>query len=257
MSNTVSNGNRLPPLNYMPPETVEPILYSSTNMGNPLPHNELKRLEQHKMEQMLNASHDLPKVRGPNGLPLHPLNYMPTATLPLTRESSIYSSPNRYNRALLHPSALAVIGATNAEHNRTPTPPPSPKPNGLPRKPKEVKNDRSDSGLRPTINDMDNPPLSQLSPLSPPPYTTPVHHHTPPPLSQADNTLQDNSLCRRLGNCLGIPSNRIANGTAGGKFTKNKRRKLRSSHKKVRAKKSKHNKHKRSSKRNKRYTRKH
>jgi hypothetical protein len=247
MNNTLDtgfNGHRIPPLNYTSTETDELSLNSSTNMGNPLPPNELKRLEQRKLEQMLNASPDLPKVRGPNGLPLPPLNYMPAATLTLTPVSKIYSSPNIHNRSLLQPPALAVIGATNAEHNRTPNPPLSPKPKRLPRRPKEVMNDRSDSELRLTINDMDNPPTSSpLSPLS--------------PLSQADNTLQNNSLCRRLGNCLGIHSNKIANNTAGGKFTKNKRRKLRSSHKKVRAKRSKHNKHKRSSKRNKRYTRKH
>jgi hypothetical protein len=64
------------------------------------------------------------------------------------------------------------------------------------------------------------------------------------------------SLCDTIGNCFGR-KNQVVPTTAGGKFTKNKRRKLRSSHKKVRAKRSKQNKRKRSSKRNKRYTRKH
>ena len=238
MNNTGTNeaGFAFPSLEYTSPETVEPILYSSTDMGNPLPPNQLKLLEQHKMEQMLKASHKLPKVTGTNGLPLRPLNYMPLATIPQTPDSSIYSSTNTHHRKLLQPLPLALIGATNAEHNRTPTPPHSLKPKEMPRKPKKVIGNRSDSGLQLTINDMDNTPQSP-----------------------ADNRPQNNSLCSRLGDCLGIPStNRIANDTtAGGKFTKNKRRKLRSSHKKVRAKKSKSNKHKRSSKRHKRYTRKH
>ena len=63
------------------------------------------------------------------------------------------------------------------------------------------------------------------------------------------------TLCDAFGNCFG--SAKVVPTNLGGKFTKNKRRKLRSSHKKVRAKRSKQNKHKRSSKRNKRYTRKH
>ena len=96
-------------------------------------------------------------------------------------------------------------------------------------------------------------PTPPLAPKSMSLQSTPTITEFNPPADIDRST----SLCRRLGNCLGFPSNRIANGTAGGKFTKNKRRKLRSSHKKVRAKKSKHNKHKRSSKRNKRYTRKH
>jgi hypothetical protein len=62
------------------------------------------------------------------------------------------------------------------------------------------------------------------------------------------------SFCQRM-NCF--PNNSVYPSGFGGKFTKNKRRRLHSSHKKVRAKKSKNNKHKRSSKRHKRYTHKH
>ncbi len=65
------------------------------------------------------------------------------------------------------------------------------------------------------------------------------------------------SLCDVLGNCIGGKNQVVPTTGTGGKFTKNKRRKLRSSHKKVRAKRSKQNKRKRSSKRHKRYTRKH
>jgi hypothetical protein len=87
--------------------------------------------------------------------------------------------------------------------------------------------------------------------------SNPIITNFTPPEAAADTS---KSLCDVWGNCFGhknqvVPVTSTTN--TGGKFTKNKRRKLRSSHKKVRAKKSKHNKHKRSSKRNKRYTRKH
>lgn len=122
---------------------------------------------------------------------------------------------------------------------------------------------RKDRVILPTLSPLPNSTNSVYYPMIPKP---PSAHNgmslqSNPTITEF-NTPADvgmsKSLCESLGNCLGIGStNKITPTNTGGKFTKNKRRKLRSSHKKVRAKKSKHNKHKRSSKRNKRYTRKH
>lgn len=125
---------------------------------------------------------------------------------------------------------------------------------------------RKDRAVLPTLSPLPNATNSTAPLITPHPPSAPnsmplqsdptITYFNPP--EAAAHTSK--SLCESLGNCLGIGStNKITptNTNTGGKFTKNKRRKLRSSHKKVRAKKSKHNKHKRSSNRNKRYTRKH
>ena len=98
---------------------------------------------------------------------------------------------------------------------------------------------------------------AMVQPVPPPPQGANNMQILPTNLEPAvsntvPNPVTPASFCQRI-NCF---RNNIVH-PLGGKFTKNKRRRLHSSHKKVRAKKSKHNKHKRSSKRHKRYTRKH
>jgi hypothetical protein len=98
---------------------------------------------------------------------------------------------------------------------------------------------------------------AMVQPVPPPPQAANNMQILPTNLEPAvSNTVPDPvtpaSFCQRM-NCF--RKNIVY--PFGGKFTKNKRRRLHSSHKKVRAKKSKNNKHKRSSKRHKRYTHKH
>ena len=99
---------------------------------------------------------------------------------------------------------------------------------------------------------------AMVQPVPPPPQAANNMQILPTNLEPAvsntvSNPVTPASFCQRM-SCF---RNIVHPYPFGGKFTKNKRRRLHSSHKKVRAKKSKNNKHKRSSKRHKRYTRKH
>lgn len=230
-----------------------------TLQANPhLSPKDILLLERLKMEQMLAAAANFPKVMTDDGVRPMPSNHIPRIKPP------IYASPRPYIHMCSSPPNNPNLGATNSPDVR-PTRPSYLKPQPLSRKPSTGYN-RGDTELQTVIPDLENncdseiveeTPSSVVASSMVAPSSVVASTMVAPsmPLSQAGNATNNSKCGRFFSNCF--RGTQVFPINSGGKFTKNKRRRLHSSHKKVRAKKSKHNKHKRSSKRHKRYTRKH